>query len=128
MTSEPHPDARRKLTDEQVREIRYLAKRPCPTCDAMPSLASLARKFGVSTPTVLAIVERRAHRAVPDRRATPRPTGTPDVQRLDAAAEFLRKNEIPFAGTEALRFAAEILVATASIDGPSAEVPESDSD
>ena len=104
-------DARRKLTDEQVREIRYLANRSCPTCDAMPSLASLARKFHVSTPTVLAIVERRAHRGISDKRATPRETGTVDVKRLDAAANFLREHEIPFDGPDALRFAAKVLAA-----------------
>jgi len=111
MTDETLGDGRRKLTDEQIQEIRDLAGRPCPACEVKPSLASIGRKFGVSPPTVLAIVERRAHRDLPDRRGAPRPAGLPDGWRLDEAAEFLRKNEIMFDGPGALRFAAQILAA-----------------
>jgi len=111
MTDEPRSDGRRKLTDDQILEIRHLAGRPCPTCNATPSLASLGRKFGVSTPTVLYIADRRAHRSLPERRATARPTGTLDGHRLDAAANFLRKNQIPFDGPDALRIAADVLAA-----------------
>jgi len=110
MTAEPLTDGRRKLTDDQIREIRYLIGRPCPTCDALPSLASLGRKFGVSTPAVHQIVTRHIHRDVPDRRAA-RTSGTTDVHRLDEAAEFLRTNGILFDGPVTLRFAAEILAA-----------------
>ena len=111
MTGEPLIDGRRKLSDDQIREIRYLAGRPCPTCEAMPSLASLGRKFGVSTPAVHQIVTRHVHRDLADRRAMPNSIGTTDVRLLDKAAMFLRNNGIRFDGPGTLHFAAEILAA-----------------
>lgn len=102
-----------KLSEGQVREIRALARKPCPVCGAMPSLRMLAEKFDVTPPAILAVVERRTWAHVPEREgdaaAVGRPTDPAEQARLRDAADMLRRQGVQFGTLEMLQFAATVL-------------------
>lgn len=44
--------AKRKISDEVVREIVSARNTPCPCCGLLPSLKSLSVKYGISEPHI----------------------------------------------------------------------------
>lgn len=112
----PRSSNQSKLSEAMVREIRAMAGKPCPMCDAKPSLRSLAKKFNVTAPSILAVIERRTYSRladgthVPDRRAADRSMDS----ELRATSDLLRKHEIGFETVEMLEFATRAIAAARS--------------
>lgn len=100
--------AAKKLSDEKVRDIRRLARQPCPMCDAMPTLRSLAAKFDVSAPTILEIIERRSWAHVGEEPPAP---PSSEEESLKEAATLLGRHNIEWSSDGMLRFAAQIIQA-----------------
>ena len=88
-----------------------MANRPCPICESTPTLRAIARKFGVTPPAVLYVVDRRVYQDLDDPNDPASPAVIAENARMDAAGALLARQGVDYGHREMLRFASKVVEA-----------------